>query len=31
MTIKEQHELGKTLWRIADDLRGSMKIGRAHV
>ena len=24
MTIKEQHELGKTLWRIADDLRGSM-------
>lgn len=24
MTIKEQLELGKTLWRIADDLRGSM-------
>lgn len=24
MTIKEQHELGKTLWKIADDLRGSM-------
>lgn len=24
MTIKEQHELGKTLWKIANDLRGSM-------
>jgi len=24
MTAREQHELGKTLWKIADDLRGSM-------
>jgi len=24
MTQKEQQQLGKTLWNIADDLRGAM-------
>lgn len=24
MTLKDQQQLGKTLWNIADDLRGAM-------